>query len=250
MADFKQALRKENEKAATLVLRSEFETIKTALSKIADEHNDTVKRNKYLCIINDSIIEDIKIRKDFLLKLDIEYNEKIKTLEGKEQEITTLCHDKEAKSKGIEQESRDKVLVFESRYRDINVLLGKQVVEFSQISAIMSKLKEDINQSQLTLNGIHGRIHESKKELRAIKLAKDDELTELDKQIKDKSNGLETVSVLLQQERDKISKPMELLREASQEINKAKQDLDIAQSQIAQRWEKAFPGTKYIYVNL
>ncbi len=232
------------------VLRSEVEVFKVKLQEMAEELNLTKDLNKKLKDENTLLSDENVLLKEKNKEIDKEIYEKIQTLESKKQEVATYCNEKEASCKSLEQNSRDKVLKLiqtEQLYHDT---IGVQRKEIDTNSQLLSYQEHDIKSNELTLEDIHVKIQQSKGELRSIEGVKQARLTELDKQIKDKSTELITLSSLVEQEKLKISKPMELLDKANQEINQATRDLRIAQSQIAQRWEKVFPGTKYIYVNI
>lgn len=243
MADFKQAIREKNRVAHTQVLRSEFENMSETLASISEKNSLAQKDNEFLLEQGRQLLfvrESIKVE---IEELNKQIDEKIKTLESKEQETTARCDDKETKSKSLEQKSRDKVLALEDRTRKIDIVLGEQVRLHSQLTSIISSQQQNITSGTLTLDEIHVKILESNEELRTISLAKTKQLTELDKQIKDKSNELETVVRLVDEERAKISKPMELLRSEEQRLMYKEKDLNILQGQVQARWQLLFPGS-------
>ncbi len=237
MATFKEAIQEQNRVAHTQVLRTEYEIISEALSSTSKKNSLIRKENESLLVLQEEIKKENERVRQNTNELTKQTDEKIQTLESKEQEITSRYNEKEASCKSLEQDSRDKVL----KLKDTEALFRSVIYDQEQVmnrnSQLISFQEHEIKTNGLTLEDIHVKILQSKGELRGVQLTKTQELNNLDKQIKDKSTELETVSKLVQDERDKISKPMELLHQANREINQKKADLDIYKNQLDDHWE-------------
>ncbi len=234
MARFARA---NNEKAHTEVLKSELQIVSQALSVITNQIS-SLKQEQSNLKSGSALIREENER----TKLDTERRlkevyDKEKALESKEQEVQAYFDDKESKSKGLEQDARNKVLKLKETESLFRATIYDQEQDIIYNAGRILEQENQIKNSILTLEEIRVKIQSLGSEFRNLKQQRDKELGDIHKQIVVSSQELIDTRLLIEDEKTKISKPMELLRRANEEINRRKSDLDIFKTQLDNHWE-------------